>query len=65
MALCGCNHRFVTCSVQQKIVMATSNTANEKALLAIAYHNVFDQGVVHNVLIYVKYTPERTIQQKV
>ena len=45
--------------------MATSNTANEKALLAIAYHNVFDQGVVHNVLIYVKYTPERTVQQKV
>ena len=34
MALCGCNHRFVTVSSDKK-VMATSETAKEKEMIKV------------------------------
>ena len=34
MALCGCNHRFVTVSSDNK-VMATSETAKEKEMIKV------------------------------
>ena len=42
MALCGCNHRFVTVSSDKK-VMATSETAkeNEMVKVCVRIHNVF------------------------
>ena len=34
MALCGCNHRFVTVTSDKK-VMATSETAKEKEMIKV------------------------------
>ena len=36
MAMCGCNHRFVTVSSDKK-VMATSETAKENEMVKVCY----------------------------
>lgn len=53
MALCGCNHRFVTVSSDKK-VMATSETAKEKEMIKVSVTSVCCQVKVVVVLDYFK-----------